>query len=65
MRILAGRQAGKPFPHCKDTTENSKHIFPEKELHGRSPNLYIHVSVSSLYVHSHNWSAYTAGGKYV
>jgi hypothetical protein len=26
--------------HC-----NSKHIFPEKELRGRSPNSYIHVSV--------------------
>jgi hypothetical protein len=26
-------------------TENSKHIFPEKELRSHSPNSYIHVSV--------------------
>jgi hypothetical protein len=29
-------------------TENSKQIFPGKELHGYSPNSYIHVSVSDL-----------------
>ncbi len=27
-------------------TENSKNIFPEKELRGLSPNFHIHVSVS-------------------
>ncbi len=31
-------------------TENSKQIFPEKELRGYSPNSYIHVSVSDLYI---------------
>jgi hypothetical protein len=31
-------------------TENSKQIFPEKELRGLSPNFPIHVSVSDLYV---------------
>ena len=31
-------------------TENSKQIFPGKELHGYSPNSYIHVSVSDLYI---------------
>ncbi len=31
-------------------TENSKPIFPEKELRGHSPNSYIHVSVSDLYI---------------
>jgi hypothetical protein len=30
-------------------TENSKQIFPEKELRGLSPNFYIHVSVRDLY----------------
>jgi len=30
--------------------ENSKKIFPEKELHGHSPNFHIHVSVSDLYI---------------
>ena len=30
--------------------ENSKHIFPEKELSGNSPNSYIYVSVSDLYI---------------
>jgi hypothetical protein len=32
--------------HC--TIENSKKIFPGKELRGFSPNSYIHVSVSDL-----------------
>ncbi len=26
------------------------HVFPEKELHGLSPNSRIHVSVSDLYI---------------
>jgi hypothetical protein len=30
--------------------ENSKQLFPEKELRGHNPNFYIHVSVSDLYV---------------
>jgi hypothetical protein len=31
-------------------TENSKHIFPEKELRGHNPYSYIHVSVCDLYI---------------
>ncbi len=31
-------------------TENSKRIFPEMKLRGLSPNCYIHVSVSDLYI---------------
>jgi hypothetical protein len=31
-------------------TENSKQMFPEKELSGLSPNFHIHVSVSDLYI---------------
>jgi hypothetical protein len=31
-------------------TENSKQLFPEKELHGPSPNFHIHVPVSDLYI---------------
>jgi hypothetical protein len=31
-------------------TENSKHIFPEKELRGLSPSSYMHVSVCDLYI---------------
>ncbi len=31
-------------------TENSKQIVPEKELRGLSPNSYIHVSVTDLYI---------------
>jgi hypothetical protein len=31
-------------------TENSKQIFPEIKLRGLSPNSYIHVSVSVLYI---------------
>jgi hypothetical protein len=30
--------------------ENPIYIFPEKEFHGLSPNFYIHVSVSNLYI---------------
>jgi hypothetical protein len=32
----------------RTNTENSKQIFPEKELRGDSPNFNIHVSVSDL-----------------
>ncbi len=31
-------------------TKNLKQMFPEKELHSYSPNSYIHVSVSDLYI---------------
>ncbi len=31
-------------------TENSKQIFPEKELRGLSPHFNVHVSVSNLYI---------------
>jgi hypothetical protein len=34
----------------RHNTENSKKIFPEKELRGYSPYSYIHVSVSDLYI---------------
>ncbi len=41
--------------HClirtaKTQYRNLKQIFPEKELRGHSPNSYIHVSVSDLYI---------------
>ena len=32
----------------RTNTENSKQIFPEKELRGLSPNVHIHMSVSDL-----------------
>jgi hypothetical protein len=34
----------------RHNTENSKQIFPGKELSGYSPNSYIHVSVIDLYI---------------
>ncbi len=34
----------------RQNAENSKQIFPEKEYRGLSPNFYIHVSVSELYI---------------
>jgi hypothetical protein len=34
----------------RHNTENSKQIFPEKELRGYSPNSYVHFSVSDLYI---------------
>jgi hypothetical protein len=49
--------------HCKRTnTENSRKIFPEKELRGHSPHFHIHGSVSDLYVYSQDRSAYSAAG---
>ncbi len=35
-------------PHSK---ENPICVFPENKLHGLSPNLHIHVSVSNVYIH--------------
>jgi hypothetical protein len=35
---------------AKNNTENSKQIFPGKELRGFSPNSFIHVFVSDLYI---------------
>jgi hypothetical protein len=34
----------------RTNAENSKQIFPEKELRGHSPNFHIHESVSDLYI---------------
>jgi hypothetical protein len=34
----------------RQNAENLKQIFPEKEYLGLSPNFYIHVSVSELYI---------------
>jgi hypothetical protein len=34
----------------RDTSENLKQIFPEKELCGHRPNFHIQVSVSDLYI---------------
>jgi hypothetical protein len=38
------------FKEQRHNTENSKQIFPGKELRGYSPSSYIHVSVSDLYI---------------
>jgi hypothetical protein len=35
---------------CTHCTENLIYVFPEKELGSLSPNSYIHVSVSNLYI---------------
>jgi hypothetical protein len=48
-------------------TENSKQIFPEKELRsnahpGHSPSFHIHVPVSDLYIPTIDRSAYSAAG---
>jgi hypothetical protein len=46
MVVWKVRMLVKPL-HC---TENSILVFPEKELCSLSPNSYIHVSVSDLYI---------------
>ncbi len=43
----------------RHNTENSKQIFPEKELHGHSPNFHIHVSMSDLYIPTIDLSSLT------
>jgi hypothetical protein len=45
MSLLADKRALQRY-----YTENSKHIFPEKELRGHSHNSYIHISVCDLYI---------------
>jgi hypothetical protein len=55
-RLHAGHEAnirgkGKQFTSLQRyNTENSKQIFPEKEMRGHSPNFHIRVSVSDLYI---------------
>ncbi len=47
----------------RNNTENSKQIFPEKELRGYNLNFHIHVPVSDiLYIYSQDGSAYPAAG---
>jgi hypothetical protein len=52
IRVSFTRNAYSPYHFTlqKNNTENSKQIFPEKELPGHSPNFHIHVSVSDLYI---------------
>ncbi len=38
------------FALQRHNTENSKHIFPGKELRGLSPSFHIHMSPSDLYI---------------
>jgi hypothetical protein len=45
----ANTSRGQPCIKCT-AYENSKQIFPGEELRGYSPNFYIHVSVSDLYI---------------
>ena len=50
----------------RHNTENSKQIFPEKELCGLSPNFHIHVSVRDLYIPTISLPILnSAAGKYV
>jgi hypothetical protein len=49
----------------RTNTENSKQIFPKKDLCTLSPNFCIHVSVRDWFTYSHHRSAYSAAGKYV
>ncbi len=48
----------------RQNAENSKQIFPEKELGDLSPNFHSHVSMRDLYIHTYR-SAYSAAGKYM
>ncbi len=44
---VEGVGRGQFLTHCN---ENPIYVFPEKELHGLSPNFRIHVSMSDLYI---------------
>jgi hypothetical protein len=35
---------------CAHCNENPIYVFPEKELHGLSPNIHIYVYLSDLYI---------------
>ncbi len=48
-------------PLQRTNTENSKQIFPEKELRGHSPNFHIYVSMSVFYI-PYGRSAYSSAG---
>ncbi len=58
-RILARLEAGTRYSriHRLHCTENSKQIFPEMKLRGIFTHFYIHVSVSDLYIPTHDRSA--------
>jgi hypothetical protein len=43
----AGSAAGQSLKGHTHCSENPIYVFPEKKLHGLSPNFHIHVSVSS------------------
>ncbi len=45
-----GRGSEKLSIQCND---NPIYVFPEKELHGFSPNFHINVSVSDSYIGPH------------
>jgi hypothetical protein len=51
--LMGQRHRARRYSHEMHTlkrhnTENSKQLFPEKELRGNSPNSYSHVSASDL-----------------
>jgi hypothetical protein len=48
--ILRVRRRAGPSTLQRHNTENSKQIFPGKELRGFSPSFYIHVSLRDLYI---------------
>jgi hypothetical protein len=54
------------IPHWKDTEKKYRKFetyFKKRKLCSYSPNSYIHVSVSDLYIYSPDGSAYSAAGK--
>jgi hypothetical protein len=46
----------------RHNTQNSKQIFPEKELWGLSPNSTFNCLRAIYILYSHDWSAYSAAG---
>jgi hypothetical protein len=61
---LSPRLSISPFLPAKTQCENSKQIFPEKELRGHRSQ-FPHSCVCERFIYSHDRSAYSAAGKYV
>jgi hypothetical protein len=62
--IVYKRNIGGSAALQRHSTENSKQIFPEKELPGLSSQ-FPHSCVCERFIYSHDRSAYSTAGKYV
>jgi hypothetical protein len=50
--------------HCKDTIPKIRNKYPRKGT-VRPQSQFLHSCVCDRFIYSHDWSAYSAAGKYV